>query len=184
MSELIFIISHLGSGSNIIYQKLNKCPSFKRVKNNILYKNSEEFCKLKLKKFTFFDHLLHDYQYSWKEGYNLAKFVYVICHPALAFQNSSEIISPNDWGRYYCYRLRRICQMAKNTPNAILLNGVQVICGKKMQLLNDFLKTNIYFENYLKPKQELLSIDNAKEIEESYERHLYFLKNTVNGYEN
>jgi len=128
------------------------------------------------------DHLLFNIQFTNTTFYDFCKFIYVI-RPAK--ESLNRIILQNDYTpknalRYYTYRLRRICEMAKHTPGAVLLQNKDLANGTGYAPIEEYLD----LKEPLTPSYDSFIEEEINDIppeiyepgEESYERHLYFLK--------
>lgn len=113
------------------------------------------------------------------------KFIYLVRSPEPTL---NQLVvrgnySPLGALRYYCYRLRRICEMAKRTPGAVLLTWEEVVSGRGfpkieeyLELVNPLVAPPDFFVEHA-PIHQLIPADYLREAESSYERHLFFLKN-------
>jgi hypothetical protein len=84
--------------------------------------------------------------------------------------------------RYYTYRLRRICEMARRTPGAVLLTWDDMITGRGFPLLEKYLhlKEPLVNEEKLWPQaQSNANVTSAiiDQAQHSYERYFYYLRN-------
>jgi hypothetical protein len=118
--------------------------------------------------------------------YGVAKFIYVIREPFPTINGivSHHKYSPEAAVRYYCYRLRRLCEMAKRTPGAVLLTWDDLLTGRLDGEVEDYLnlKTPIqklpeWYNSYRQEFPDVVPTDLREWAEDSYERHLFFLKN-------
>jgi hypothetical protein len=193
MRKILFIASHLNSGSNVVYKSLDKNSQeqgFKSSENNVymhpLNLLSLMNCRHKLNNSSaiFMDELLFNYCFQIKSVYTTCKFIYVIrdAEPTLNLLVESGRFGPLQAQRYYLYRLRRLCEMAKKTPGAIVLNSYDIKNKKGCELITHYLDLIKPFEysdyEIPEPKKEgLLPSSLVKEADESFEKYLYFLKN-------
>ena len=83
---------------------------------------------------------------------------------------------------YYCYRLRRICEIAKRVKHGMLLTYDDIQRGDYVGPLKTFLglKEDIAHTpevfDYLKLPPNVISKDVLEWCRDCYERHLFFLK--------
>jgi hypothetical protein len=81
--------------------------------------------------------------------------------------------------RYYAFRLRRICECARNTPGAVVLTWDNLNNGKGLDLIENYLdlKSPLKYEdgNFLDKSWENVPYPLLKEAEECYERHYFYL---------
>jgi hypothetical protein len=107
-------------------------------------------------------------------------FIHLIRSP-ICLNLIKEKINPNFIIRKYLYRLRRICEVAKRTPNSIFLTFEDLKNENSMNTIKEFLSLK-----YAPIAPELSSLEVKKDIipynllikaEESYEKYYAFLKN-------
>lgn len=191
MKKVCFIISHHGSGSFDLLNILNQNPRCDIHSSQYSYDNPQDLNWMFLKNHkcrdnsaVYGDHLLYNMSFSCKKLYNYCKFIYVI-RPARASLN--EMISMNYQqeyaARYYRYRLRRICEMAKKTPDSVLVTWEDLVKGYFSEIENMLnLKEKLYLKNHHFITQETNSFKESlvSECEDAYERYYYYLKNFKN----
>ena len=181
MRKVAFVISHLGSDSVELVRILNENPrilihtsttNYESVKSlDWLFESGH---KLDNTAAIYGDHLLHNHQFAAPSLYKFCRFIYVI-RPA---KSSLNAISNSTAHRYYCFRLRRICEMAKRTPNALLITWPDLADGRAFHKIEEFLN----LKNELKSttlsfiEEHELSPEFVEKAQDSYERHLYYLK--------
>ena len=185
MKKVTFVISHLGSDSTELVRILNENPRIKIHTSNTNYESVSDLDwlfesghKTNNSSAIYGDHLLYNTQLSTIALYKFCQFIYVI-RPA---RPSLNIISCTKGAksayRYYCFRLRRICEMAKRTPNALLVTWNDLSNGRAFSCIEKLLN----LKEELKPTHQSFMVENepAPEYQEksqdSYERHLYYLK--------
>jgi len=198
MKKVVFICSHLYSGSDALYESMNlhqKIQGFKSYKGNIyesplhLLRLCENIHKINNRSAVYLDNLVYNYQISTKSVYDYCKFIYVLTKPEHVINSliSIEKKKVSHAINYYNFRLRRICEMAKRTPGAIFLTFEDMAQGKGMNLISDYLELREPVEFnplYLAPFQKTFSTDLLgsvlrSQVEDTYERYLYFLKNQL-----
>ena len=190
------ICSHLYSGSNILYDAMDQHPriqGFKRREGNLygsllsVINLANQDHKVKNKSAIYLDELLHNFQIYSKDLYKCCKFIYVIRRPepTLNYMIAVDKKTPEFSILYYKYRIRRICEMAKRTPGAVFLTYDDLILNRGLNLIEEYL--DLYQPIQFDPKllenislgsgTELLGSTLRSEIENIYEKYLYFLKN-------
>jgi hypothetical protein len=101
-----------------------------------------------------------------------------------------EILSKNytekDAWNYYRFRLRRICEMAKQTKNAILITHDELMdkSGKAFNLISNYLRLSEPLCHDI-VEGEILNLETKNEIdlsllektEDCYEKYYYYLNN-------
>lgn len=196
MKKAVFLCSHLCSGSNKLYEfmiKHSRIDGFRKDFPNT-YDSNGSILRLFTNKHKannnssiYLDEIFYNFQISSKSLYNTSKFIYLIRSPE---QSISQIIAYNKYTpenacRYYTFRLRRICEMASQTKDAVFLTFDELYEGKGVELINDYLELsksiefnpdslNVYRKNL---NAVLLESTLRSQICDSYERYLYFLRN-------
>jgi len=128
------------------------------------------------------DHLLYNYQFYFKPLLKWCKFIYLIRNPKDALESilaEEEAYTPHTAFRYYAYRLRRICEMAKRTPGAVLLRWRDMVEGEANTLVRDYLKVNdldLKKESADETSADSVPYEIIRKAEDCYERHFYYLK--------
>ncbi len=187
MKKVVFIISHLFSGSNSLLETLNQNPRIQIRDTGFQYNHPSNLDnlfsmghKLNNTAAIYGDHLLHNISLTSKSFYSFCKFIYVInsAKPTLNLLFNSKKFNELNSLRYYAFRLRRIAEMAKSTPGAILLTANDLKDNKGKEIISNYLNLkdslndcrmdNIY--------PDILSSQYVKKADESYEKYLYYLK--------
>lgn len=196
MKKILFVCSHLHSGSTALFDALdnhNRVQGYKLAARapyssplNLLAL-TEQHHKLNNRSAIYMDELLFNHHFSTNRAYEECKFIYVVREPEIVLNAliSEEKMNVSFAVRYYTYRLRRLCEMAKRTPGAVLLTWDDLNQGHGMSLIEDYLglKHPISYDPCLllpykrKFASNLYSFDVKNEVEEIYQRYLYFLKN-------
>jgi hypothetical protein len=132
MKHVLFITSHLGSGSDVLFNTLAGNPRIQGYRLPQVYTGYpaiENLTKHPHKDETsasiWMEELIYNFSLATKDLYNVCSFVFLVreAQPTL-----NEILHfvPSYTQRgamyYYNYRLRRICAIAKRTPGAVMLN--------------------------------------------------------------
>jgi hypothetical protein len=190
MNTIILVTSHLGANYDALVGALNQNPRIHIRNTRSTYEcigDVEHLISLGHKQrnliSVYGDLLLYNYQFSCKSLMKFCKFIYLIRDARSSLNyilaNMSTHYSPLTAWRYYAYRLRRMCEMAKKTPGAVVLTWRDLAENKFDTLVYDYLGTN---GMPLKAKiaEESLADSVPYEIlhkaEDCYERHLYYLK--------
>jgi len=196
MKKLVFICGHSYSGSNVLYEAMNQNPriqGFRKGEYNIydtklsLLRYTEQKHKLNNRSAIYMDELIYNQQLQTKDAYEICKFIYVIRHPlnTLSLMISNNKTKPAFAFRYYSFRMRRLCEMAKRTPGAVLLTYDNIKNGKGIDLITDYLnlreplnfEPDIFFSYEKTFSTDLLGLNLRLQAENIYEQYLYFLKN-------
>lgn len=184
MKNGLFVVSHLGSDSGDLVKSLNDNPRVTIYDFSGLYDHYSSLQtlfgqrhKARDSSAVYGDHLCFNTNFYCSDLYSCCKFIYVISPPRIALP---RIIQENNYNpigssRYYAYRLRRICEMAKRTPGAVLLRSENM--QSKMHLVKDYLGLKSPVNLDLTNDDSEVTVDSSlmSSAEDCYERHLYFL---------
>jgi hypothetical protein len=188
MKKVAFVVSHLGSGSDDLVRVLNDNPRLVVHNTNGEYSHPTDLSwlfKLGHKQDNaaaiYGDHLLHNAGFSCKALYDYCQFIYMI---RSARSSLNEIVSlsnyqPENAAKYYTFRLRRICEMAKSTPGAVLLTWEDLANRQGLPLIEEYLGLKLplrLMEDLRTEKKDEVPHEIVEEAQESYERYLYYLR--------
>lgn len=189
MKKVVLICSHLHSGSRELYKSLDNHSQIQGYKYPV-YSSALDFIrltdqrhKLNNRSSVYMDELLFNYNLSTDVAYKECKFIYVIREP-ISVLNKLVLINkmkPIFGLRYYSYRLRRLFEMSKRTPGAILLTWEDLMNNRGTDLLEKYIgvKESIKFkiDNDFNISDNIISLKLSKEAEDCYQKYLYYLKN-------
>jgi hypothetical protein len=185
--KILFINSHFYSGGIELYSSLSEnsyiqgCRTYKQrvySNNHDLFQLLNHHHKRNDNKAIYLDEIYFNYALSPKMDLSKCYFIHLIRSPE-CLNYFKEKINPTFILRKYLYRLRRICEVAKKTPNAIFLTYNDLKKQESMDLIKDFLSLedtpilNIKENNFQK---DLFSYNLMKEAEDGYERYFAFMK--------
>jgi hypothetical protein len=190
MNPILFLVSHLGAGYNQLANSLNSHPriSIQNIQGTYSHVSDIELLmsaghKMMGPAAIYGDCLLYNYQFCHKPLLKWCKFIYLIHQPEeslkeiLLLKNGSY--TPLNALRYYSFRLRRICEMAKRTPGAVVIRFRDITNDKVEELISDYLKIKglkISIKEKKSPENQV-PYEILSKAEDCYERHLYYLKN-------
>ncbi len=190
MKKVVLICSHLHSGSRELYNSMNNHSQIQGYNHSVysspldFLKLTDQYHKLNNRSAVYMDELLFNYSLSTKVAYNECNFIYVIREP-ISVLNKLVLINkmkPIFGLRYYTYRLRRLYEMSKRTPGAILLTWEDLIANRGIDLLEKYigLKESIKFkiDNNFDISDNLINLNLRKESEDCYQKYLYYFKNS------
>lgn len=147
MKKVCFVVSHLMSGSSPLCEVLNDNPRVEHFRLNRPYNDMTAVLdliwrdhKTKTSAAVYLDELLYNYSLQTKNVYSWCKFIYVVRppRPTLNLLVSKKVHSPSAAVRYYGYRLRRMCEMAKRT-GGVLLTWDDLVTGRGLPLVEEHL---------------------------------------------
>ena len=147
MKKIVFICSHPYSGSSALYEAMNHHPRIQGFKLNYylsplnLLDLTNHSHKLSNRSAIYMDELLYNRSFYTSIAYTKCQFVYVIREPeaVLGFLITNEKKKPIFAAREYTFRLRRLCEMARKTPGAVLLTWNDLISGDGIYLVEKYL---------------------------------------------
>ena len=191
MKKVCLLVSHEQSGSSALFNILGAHPRVQAYNTGRVYNHTlvlQELTGLPHKTQTaaaiWLEQLQHNYQFSCKELYGVCRFLYMV-RPAEPTLNAliAAGYDPGCAARYYCYRLRRLCEMAKRTPNGVLVTFEDARTGGAFRLIEDYLvlKTPLIANpgGFPVAPVGIAKWDLIKPCQESYERHLFFLRSCL-----
>jgi hypothetical protein len=159
------IITHAGSGGTLLSRILTTnyyVRSFGRT--GITYDHPTVLKRMKTKINNvlgpnrhgdgdwYVDKLLFNYDFHCKPLYNICKFIYLIRSPQIPLATLIQRgYTPQGAETYYLFRLRRICEMAKNTPGGVLLTYEDLISKKAFPLLQNLFGLKTGFSEEFTP---------------------------------
>jgi hypothetical protein len=180
-----FIATHLCSGFDWLIESLNNVRGVKAYNTKRSYSHPEDLMNLfskKSKSNLIGDTLLYNNALSSKSFLSFSKFIYVLRDmSAIGLMLDDDKLPYNEETatRYYCFRLRRLYDMASNTSGAVFLTWEQIRDGKWPELVQEYLE----LESTPRPIDKLdeiprpVSREVKNEAEECYEKYLYKFKN-------
>lgn len=190
MKKVCFVVSHLGSGSLDLIDILNKNPRCSIQNSDYSYESPDDLKwlfsinhKCRDSSAIYGDHLIYNMSFSCKKLYDYCKFIYLI-RPARATLN--EIITlekpkyqPDYAARYYSYRLRRICEMAKRTKDSILITWDDLTKGTAFPLIEEYLglkeQLKVNYNHFTYNERDSFKENLVLRCEDAYDRHYYYL---------
>lgn len=195
MKKVVFLVSHLGSGSNLLSNILDNNPRIQGFRTGKSYVNfhsleslTDQPHKLDNTAAIYMDELNFNYNLASKSLYSSCKFIYFIREARGSLEDLilNYKYYPAAAMRYYCYRLRRICEMSKNTPDAILLTWDNLHKKEGMELIEEYLNLR---ERLIVPDMssiitKTVPLEIVEKSQNAYERYLYFLKKQKLNYPN
>lgn len=195
MKRILFVCSHFYSGSTALCAALDNNPRIQNYSFGQLNTYSTPFNlisltdqhhKLQNKAAIYMDELLENYQLQTKHAYKTCKFIYVVREPenVLSYLINSQKIKPEFASKYYLFRLRRLCEMAKRT-GGVLLTWDDLKASRGLNMIESYLNlrepvnfTESYLNSYSKKfNTDLIGKARLSAAEDAYQRYLFWLKN-------
>lgn len=192
MKKTLFVISHLESGSSFFVDHLNKNKFFMISNNSMYYDSFESLEKLVNKKHKmgdhpksiYGDHLLYNFLFSCKRLYQISKFIYIISRPRrtlnLIIKNHLEYDQERAYN-YYIFRIRRIYEMIKKTPDCVFLTYEDLQLGKYSFIIQEKFNFEIKSQSFEMNYENLFNEVLIEKAEKYYEKYFYKIKNIIGG---
>ena len=127
------------------------------------------------------EHLMFNFSFYHKKFYEFSKFIYFIRSGRHTINEiaKNKIFDINNCLLYYSQRMRRIYEMARMTPGAVLLTWDNLRDGKGMDLVSKYLNIK-----YVLPMKDEFSSSPVTKIDynilqkadECYEKYYYSLR--------
>ena len=188
----MFSVTHLGSGSLQLLSLLNRNPRVQFVQSQPVIQNYIDLRALidvphKLNSIAALYAVDINFNYQLGSKYLIphADYLFVVRQPepVLNLLVESGLYDSLTAATYYCYRLRRICEIAKRVKSGMLLTFDEIRNGDHIEPLKRFvsLKEDISHEpavfEKLKPVSKNINKETLDWCSDCYERHLFFLRN-------
>jgi hypothetical protein len=180
LNRVLFLTSHTGSNSDLLINCLEQHPRIQFYSSDNVYDSPESIQELvsnshkcKNSAAIYGEHLLINTAFTCKSLLKSCNFIYMIRRPeALNYLPFNEH-SLN----YYLGRIRRIYEMAYQTPGSIVLTWDNLYDKKGLDLVQKYFNLKGSFEYpKLKEDPKKAPSDFYKIAEECYQKHLYLIK--------
>jgi hypothetical protein len=185
MNKILLVCSHLESGSDCVVSNLNSGSKLQKLNFSYndpycLFSKKTNFEYRKRPKYGF-DHILYNHEFTCKNLFQFIYFVYIIGDPKKTITNLvyKNIYDQKIACNYYCFRIRRIYEMIKNSKNYLLFFEEDLVKEdlyfkiQKMLGIRDKLKIKIKPQEKIDIKIEKSLMD---ETEAFYEKYRYECK--------
>jgi hypothetical protein len=197
MKKIAIINSHVYSGSSQLYEAMcnhSFIQGYKRYRKENEYLNDMDLVNLgklvhkkRNKSAIYLDEILKNQLLSTKLDFSKYLFIHIIRRPKETVNLMvRDKIDYNFAARHYAFRVRRICEVARKTPNCVLLTFDDLKSEKGLELVSDLLgiKEPINFKKEtlspIENHNNLISLDLEKTLDDCYERYFYFIKQQKN----
>lgn len=193
-NNFLFLITHLCSGFEHFVPALNANPRIQIIGKGYRYNNLLDIHPIMRTPHKYpnkslaihGDYIVFNYSMQDKPFLDNCKFVYLVREPEGAL---SDLMTLNWYTlktayNYYTFRLRRMAEMSKRTPNAILLTWDGLLENKGLSEVKSYLglKSPIELQNQFFTKNENLAVlphDLLVKARDTYERYLYILRSRL-----
>ena len=184
MRNILFVVSHYGSESQDLVDILNENPRTVVYNSNGLYTHVEHFenltsfpHKISDTSAIYGDHLLTNITYYCESFYKHCKFIYLFSPPKLALPRIVDMkYSVEGAESYYRFRLHRMCEMAKRSSRAIVIQegSIKSALPDIEKYLN--LRVPLKYSGSAENSESFIPSDVIDRCQDAYERFLYFMK--------
>lgn len=186
MKKVCFIVSHLGSSSSELIDILNGNPRCQFYSTNVQYDGPDSLewmfgrgHKCKDSSAVYGDHLLLNISLSSRKLYEFCKFIYVIRPARGSLEKVCESYPGERSVSHYAFRLRRICEMARRTPGAVMLTWDDLASGRGLRTIEEYLnlkKPLDLGEGRFLPCEKDVDESLVRRAQDAYERYFYYIK--------
>lgn len=186
MKKVCFVVSHLGSGSGRLVSAMNVHAQCQIHESSVRYDSPAAFRwlfraghKCGDASAVYGDHLLFNASISSKSVYGAFRAIFVI-RPARGSLNSivRAGYSPSSAASYYCFRLRRMCEAARRSPGAPLLEWDDLAKERSARIIKEYLGLSSPLAPASTDEEEGRDICPESVIDycqRAYERYYYYL---------
>ena len=187
MKKVVFLMSHVGSGSNALYALLASNPRIMGLENDNVYDNqaslitaAERKHKLNNASRMYLDHILYNFQYNLRPD-PWVRMVFLAREPegSIDYMVNRRIFRRPEAKRYYLYRMRRMCELARRNPNSIFLTYSRLREGRGLVELRDYLelKDDLSFsQEFVVPSgKNCLQLHEYESLSSAYEKYIYYV---------
>lgn len=191
MKNILFIVSHLGSGYESLIYSLNKNERIDIKSLQLSYTHPEVLDYLyekghKLDNSASFygDLILFNKNFSCKAFYSFAKFIFFINAPITSLNEicKTNKLNEKEAFKYYSFRLRRIYEMAISCKsNFIFITNDDLINKRKFDLIENYLnlKSKLAYPEITNNDYNSISSDLLKKANDCYEKYLFLMKSLI-----
>lgn len=191
LKRVLISVTHLASGSLPLMGLLNTNPRVQFIQTNPIINNYPDLKatlnmphKMNSVAAMFALDINYNYQLSSSVYLPHAHYLFVIRPPdqVLNVLTSNGLYGHDQAANYYCFRLRRMCEIAKRVKHGMLLTYEEIIRGDHVEHLTDFLtlRESVLHssENFdhLTMSKNTFKKETLEWCRDCYERHLFFLK--------
>ena len=167
MKNIVFIMTHPGSGYKDLLGIFNKHQRIQAVESGIFYKSPEDCLWFGNHKWNdsagiYVDCILSNMNFYLNDFYNY-KFIYIM--KPMLYDTDKEY-------QDYFFRLRRMAELSKKT-GGLFLSGDDLAYGKRYDSLSKYIGVTINFEDVFVKNSEILP-----KYEKKYEKYHAFMRQT------
>ncbi len=187
MKKTVLLATHFHSGSLGLMYQLAENPRVQCYRTNNNYDHPTVLDDIESKPHkcqhrgaVYIDEIVLNHSVRSTRILDICRIIYLVREPARSLEGiaQSKMLDPRTAVRYYCYRLRRLCEMARRTPGAVFLTHEDLITGRGLPLIEKYLylKEPLVHDASKYPVKDILGLIPKKEAElaeRAYEKYLY-----------
>lgn len=186
MKKVVLLMSHHGSGSDALYALLDSHPRIQGFQDDSTYDSplrlvslTERRHKLSNASRIYMDHLLHNHQYCLRPD-PMVKLVFVVREPegSIDYMVNMRLLRRQESKRYYLYRLRRLCELARRNPGSVFLTYSNLRENRGLDLLSSHLGLREAIPPIpglsVPSGKSVLKLHEYESLSESYEKYLFY----------
>jgi len=185
LKKICLVVSHLASGSENLIYSLNTHPQCQFYESNIKYTNKSSLRwlfsvdhKCRNSSAIYGDHLLRNTSICNKDIYSSCKFIIVIRSARSSLEKLISLgLDPEKSASYYCFRLRRLCEIAKKSK-MIFFSWEDLAKKESYDKIKEYLDLSSDLNPFILD-EKLPCLCPEKIVErcsDAYERYYYYLK--------
>lgn len=186
MKKVCFVVSHLGSGSGSLVASLNSHPQCEIRESSTCYDSPASVRwlfrlghKCRDASAVYGDHLLFNSSISSRSLYGLCRSIFVVRPARHSLEGVMGLGYPPDQASaYYRFRLRRLCEMARRCPEALILTWDDLAKEESMIRIKECLglRTPPAAPKPDEPDTHRCPEGVVERCQEAYERYHHYLR--------
>lgn len=190
MKRILFIVSHIGSGTDKLVEILNSNPRVEIYETGFTYQHPIELnalIEMPHKNHTvaaiYGDHFLFNSNILSKSFYDICKFLYVI-REAKSSINLNTYHPLKQIVPYYRFRIRRIYEMIRKTKDYLFLTWDEIQKENGLKQIENFLDLKdplIPIENMTDSYEDKFPMSLVELAQDTYEKYLFKIRDQNNA---
>lgn len=182
----IFIATHIGAGGSMLVDMISANRRIAKIyrDNTQVYTDPIALDYAQRKTLennpnarAFVDRIVFNHEFAHKSFYSDCLFVFLIREPENTLKHLVEIgYTENAAARYYTYRLRRLCEMARQSKHKIIITWDELINKKAFPRIKTLIgakELNSIYKPY--KNEKTVSQATVSTCRRAYERYLNYL---------
>lgn len=180
MRKVLFLISHLGSGSTDLFDTLQACPRIDGYRTENIYDHPDKLFLLTSSVHKrdnaaaiYMDELLYNHSLTFKPLCNFCKFVFFVREPRGSLNQlvSEKIYNAERAARYYRYRLRGIYEYICRVRTAPVVTWDDLKAGN-LKSVEEYLDMPLQIKAVKDTTLDVVPSQYINECQDAYERYL------------